>query len=145
MQIKVVHSGYKLGLLCKQTNFLSQNLGDMHGFVHLLPSNLDQSGLCRFSYMGDKIIPPIKLSQLDEVHTNSNSSIESCWIYINTNSCKFETIINKIHCIYLYHKWRSFGTALLAFMCPSAKHPDSRTKRSLSFRHLRRTLMVDLS
>lgn len=30
-------------------------------------------------------------------------------------------------------------------MCPSAKHPDSRTKRSLSFRHLRRTLMVDLS
>lgn len=159
MQIKVVHSGYKLGLLCKQTNFLSQNLGDMHGFVHLLPSNLDQSGLCRFSYVGDKIIPPIKLSQLDEVHitcisqklkyrllkTNSNSSIESCWIYINTNSCKFETIINKIHCIYLYHKWRSFGTALLAFMCPSAKHPDSRTKRSLSFRHLRRTLMVDLS
>lgn len=70
MQTKVVHSGYKLGLLCKQTNFLGQNLGDVHGFVHLLPSNLDQSGLCCFSYVRDKIIPPIKLSLLDELNNS---------------------------------------------------------------------------
>lgn len=57
----------------------------------------------------------------------------------------YRTLLDIYIYIYLYHKWRSFGTALLAFMCPSAKHPDSRTKRSLSFRHLRRTLMVDLS
>lgn len=65
-----MNSGYKLGLLCKQTNFLSQNLGDVHGFVHLLPSNLDQSSLCCFSYMGDKIIPPKKISQVDELNNS---------------------------------------------------------------------------